>query len=108
MIFENPWLAESGMIETLFGLMIGIGLSAACGFRVFVPLFGMAVANHSGHLALSPGFEWIGSWPAIVAFGTATLLEIGAYWIPWLDNLMDAAVTPVVIVAGTLTTASMV
>ena len=61
---------------TVMGLIVGIGLSAACGFRVFVPLLGMSIANLAGHLTLSPGFEWIGSWPALVAFGTATILEI--------------------------------
>jgi hypothetical protein len=93
-------------METFLGLMIGIGLSAACGFRVFIPLLGMSIAVHTGHLALSPGFDWIGSWPALVAFGTATLLELAAYFIPWVDHLMDAVMTPAAVVAGTILTAS--
>lgn len=95
-------------MELLIGLMIGIGLSAACGFRVFVPLLGMSIANMAGHLTMSPGFEWIGSWPALIAFATAMILEIGAYYIPWIDNIMDVAATPVAIVAGTIVTASQV
>jgi hypothetical protein len=95
-------------METLFGLMIGIGLSAACGFRVFIPLMGMSIAVHTGHLALSPGFEWIGSWPALVAFGVATLLEVGTYFIPWVDHVMDAIMTPAAVVAATILTASVV
>ena len=95
-------------MEILIGLMIGVGLSAACGFRVFVPLLGMSIANMAGHLTLSPGFEWIGSWPALIAFATAMILEIGAYYIPWIDNIMDVAATPVAIVAGTVVTASQV
>lgn len=74
-------------METLLGLMIGIGLSAACGFRVFVPLPGMSIAALSGYLSLSPEFEWIGTWPALIAFATATVLEIAAYYIPWVDNI---------------------
>lgn len=55
-------------------LPIGIGLSAACGFRVFVPLLSLSIAAESGHITLSPGFEWIGSSTAMFAFGTATVL----------------------------------
>jgi hypothetical protein len=95
-------------METLLGLAVGIGLSAACGFRVFVPLLGMSIASLSGHLTLSQGFEWIGSRPALVAFATATALEIGAYYIPWLDNLMDSITTPAAVIVGTIVTASMV
>ena len=91
----------------VMGLVIGVGLSAACGFRVFVPLLGMSIASLAGHLTLSPGFEWIGSWPALIAFVTATILEVCAYYIPWLDNIMDMGATPVAIVAGTMMTASL-
>ncbi len=95
-------------METFLGLIIGIGLSAACGFRVFVPLLGLSLAALTGHLNLSPGFEWIGSWVAFLAFATATVLEIGAYSIPWLDHLMDILTTPAAVVAGTIMTASLV
>jgi len=95
-------------METLLGLAIGMGLSAACGFRVFVPLLGLSLATMTGHLNLSSGFEWIGSWPALVAFGTATIFEIGAYTIPLLDHLMDTLTTPAAVVAGTIMTASLV
>lgn len=95
-------------MQELLGLMIGIGLSATCGFRVFVPLLGMGIACHAGHLTLAPGFVWIGSWPALIAFGVATLLEIGAYYVPWLDNLLDSVASPAAVVAGTIVTASMV
>ena len=95
-------------MESVMGLIIGVGLSAACGFRVFVPLLGMSIANLAGHLTLSPGFEWIGSWPALVAFGTATVLEIITFYVPWLDNVMDAAALPAATVAGTIVTASQV
>jgi hypothetical protein len=94
------------MMETALGLIIGIGLSAACGFRVFVPLLGTGLATLSGLMMLSSGFQWIGTWPAVVAFATATLLEIGAYFIPWLDNLMDTIAMPAAVAAGTILTAS--
>lgn len=95
-------------METMLGLLIGIGLSAACGFRVFVPLLIMSIASHAGHLDLAPGFEWIGSNVAIAAFALATVLEIVAYYVPWLDNFLDSMATPAAIVAGTIVTAAMV
>lgn len=95
-------------METVLGLIVGIGLSAACGFRVFVPMMGMSIAALSGHLTLGPGFAWIGTWPALIGFTTATLLEIAAYYIPWVDHVMDAVTTPAAVVAGTIVTASMV
>ncbi|MCD4803845.1 MAG: DUF4126 domain-containing protein [Anaerolineales bacterium] len=95
-------------MEELLGLFIGIGLSATCGFRVFVPLFGMSIAHHAGALSFSSGFDWIGSWPATIAFGIAMVIEIAAYYIPWVDNLLDTIATPAAVVAGTIVTASMV
>ncbi len=95
-------------MEQILSILIGIGLSATCGFRIFVPLLGMSIAYHAGALSLAPGFAWIGSWPATIAFGIAMVLEIAAYYIPWLDNLLDTIATPAAIVAGTIATASMV
>ena len=95
-------------MEGLLGFFIGIGLSATCGFRVFVPLLGMSIASHTGYIELAHGFDWIGSLPAIITFGTATVLEIAGYYVSWVDNLLDTIATPAAVIAGTITTASMV
>ena len=95
-------------MEQLLSILIGIGLSATCGFRIFVPLLGISIAYHAGALELAPGFAWIGSWPATIAFGIAMVLEIAAYYIPWLDNLLDTIATPTAVVAGIIATASVV
>ena len=94
-------------METFGSICLGIGLSAACGFRVFVPLLVMSIAALSGHLPLAHGFEWIGSYPALVAFSVATAVEIAGYYIPWVDHLLDTVATPAAIIAGTLVTASL-
>ena len=94
--------------ETLLGIAVGIGLSAACGFRVFVPLLIMNLATLTGHLHLAPGFEWIGSYYATIAFGTATIVEVLAYTIPWLDHILDLISSPAAIIAGMVVTASVV
>jgi hypothetical protein len=68
----------------------------------------MNLATLSGHLHLSPGFAWIGSYYATVAFATATIVEVLGYYIPWLDHVLDVAATPAAIIAGTIATASLV
>ena len=96
------------MMETVFSILIGLGLAAACGFRVFVPLLIMSLASRAGvgQLVLSPNFAWIGSTPALLTFSAATILEIAGYYIPWVDNLLDTIATPTAVIAGILVTAS--
>jgi len=68
----------------------------------------MSGAALMGQMELSEGFAWIGSYPALIAFVIATVLEIAAYYVPWLDNLLDTMTTPTAVVAGTVVTASCV
>jgi hypothetical protein len=96
------------MSETVLAFLVGLGLSAACGFRVFVPLLVMSIAAHGGHLSLTSGFAWIGSTPAVVAFSVAAAFEIAGYYIPWVDHFLDALATPAAVVAGTVVMASCV
>ena len=95
-------------METLFGIIVGVGLAASCGFRVFVPMLVMSIAVNAGQLELAPGWSWIGSWPAVISFGVATVAEICGFYIPWMDNLLDTIASPAAIVAGTIATAACV
>lgn len=95
-------------MELALSICLGIGLSAACGFRVFVPLLGVSVAALGGHLELAHGFEWLGTWPALACFLTASILEVAAYYVPWVDNLLDTIAAPAAVTAGTIITASVV
>lgn len=91
-------------METILGLCIGIGLSAACGFRVFVPLLVMSVASLMGWFEPMKGFEWLAMPSVCIALAVATVCEITAYYIPWVDNALDTISTPAAMIAGTLTT----
>lgn len=93
-------------MEIAAGILLGIGLAASSGFRVFVPLLVTSIASLLGYLQLSPGFEWMGSWIAFSAFLAATIVEIGAYYVPWLDNALDTISGPLAMIAGTVLTAS--
>ncbi|HOX24733.1 MAG TPA: DUF4126 domain-containing protein [Candidatus Krumholzibacteria bacterium] len=88
--------------ELLAAGLLGLGLAAAAGLRVFLPLLIAGLAARLGHLELAGGFAWLTSTPALVAFAGATVLEIAAYQIPWLDHLLDVIATPLAAVAGTL------
>ena len=90
----------------LVSVAIGLGLAAAAGFRVFVPLLALGLASRQGLVPLAPGFEWIASPPALIAFGTATVVEVLAYHVPFLDHLLDVIATPSAIVAGTIASAT--
>ena len=96
------------MLESIFAICLGIGLAAACGFRVFVPMLVVSLAAKTGLVSLAESFEWVGTWPAVIAFAVATLLEVGAYYLPWLDNLLDMAATPAATLAGVLVSAAFI
>jgi len=89
-------------LELITAIAIGIGLAASTGFRVFVPMLVAAIAAKAGLLPLNESFQWLSSWTSIAIFGTATVVEIIAYYIPVVDNLLDAVATPLAVVAGTL------
>ena len=93
--------------EFAFSVIVGVGLSAACGFRVFIPPLVMCIAARAGHVPLGADFIWMESNAALIAFSIAAVLEISAYYIPWLDNALDAIAAPAAVVAGTMTTAAM-
>ncbi|MET0484674.1 MAG: DUF4126 domain-containing protein [Candidatus Rokuibacteriota bacterium] len=93
-------------MEPLLGIPLGLALSTAAGLRVFVPLLLTGLAARLGYLTLTPSMTWIGSDAALLAFATATVLEVGAYYVPWLDNVLDTVGTPAAITAGVITTAA--
>ncbi len=94
--------------ELLISICIGIGLAASSGFRIFVPMLAANVASLSGFHQFGDGFAWLNTWAAFGILLTATLAEITAYYIPWLDNLLDHIALPIAIASGTLLSASFI
>lgn len=94
-------------MDTLISIAIGISLSVACGFRVFVPPLVLSIAAIYGHVPLSADFQWIGTNHALIAFAVATLIEIAAYYIPWVDHLLDTISIPGAVAVGTYITAAL-
>jgi Domain of unknown function (DUF4126) len=81
---------------------LGIALSACCGFRIFIPMLAAAIAAYNHWFSFSADMQWLGSLPAIICFATAALIEIIAYYFPFLDNILDAIAAPLAIAAGTI------
>lgn len=93
-------------MEIVMAALVGIGLSAAAGFRVFTPLFIASLASYLDWVNLSSTFDWMGTLPALIAFGVATLVEVGAYYLPVVDNFLSVLAAPAAAIAGILLTAS--
>ena len=95
-------------------ILVGVALSATCGFRVFVPLLAVNIGTRANDadgqplIELAAGFDWLSSDIAMMVFLVAAIFEIGGYYIPWIDNLLDSVASPAAIVAGTLITASFI
>ena len=93
--------------QIALALAAGVGLSASCGFRVFVPPLLVSLASMAGFVNLGDDFAWMGTWQATLAFGVAAVVEIAAYYIPALDNLLDTISAPLSAVAGAAITAAL-
>lgn len=95
-------------MEIFLAILMGVSLSAACGFRVFAPMLVVSLASKCGWVALDGSFAWLGSDAALIALSVATVAEIVAYYVPVVDNFLDVAGTPLAAIAGTCLTAAFI
>ena len=95
-------LLPFGPMELLLSLALGIGLSAATGFRIFLPALLASGAALMGWITPDAEFAWLATWPAFAVFATASVVEIGAYYVPWVDNALDTIAVPGSVLAGGL------
>ncbi len=95
-------------LDLTLSVALGIGLAAATGLRLFLPMLVASAAAYTGYLPLSENFAWLGTLPALVFLGVAAGIEILAYYVPGVDNLLDSLATPAAFVAGTLISAAVI
>ena len=93
-------------LDLALSVALGIGLAAATGFRLFLPLLILSVAAYTGHASLNESFAWLATPAAVIMLGTAAIVEIAAFYIPGVDNLLDTVATPGAVVAGTIVSAA--
>jgi hypothetical protein len=101
-----PPVPHMAAVDVALSIALGVGLAAAVGFRVFLPMLIMSAAAYTGHLTLSGGFSWLATPAALLMLSVAAVLEILAYYLPGVDNLLDAIATPAALVAGTVVSAA--
>ena len=94
-------------LSLISAVSVGIGLSAACGFRIFLPPAMMSLAANLDWMELDGQFAMLDSWGAFAILSAAVAFEIGGYFIPWIDNLLDIVATPAAALAGVFVSASM-
>ena len=91
-------------VDLYVALALGIGLAAASGFRVFIPpfLYGLATRFELNPTAFagSDMQAWMASDVGLTVLGAAVVCELLAYYIPWLDNLLDAIASPAAVIGG--------
>ena len=92
--------------QMLISIFLGIGLAASSGFRVFVPLFALSCASYFGIVPLNDTWAWVGSTPALVILGVASIVESVSYLVPYIDHVLDTIAVPLAGIAGTLVMAS--
>jgi hypothetical protein len=92
--------------DALLGIALGIGLAAASGLRVFLPLLLAGLAARAELIPLTDAFAWLAATPALVTLGVAAAAEVLAYYVPGLDHLLDLIAGPAAMVAGVVATAS--
>ena len=90
----------------IISAFIGIGLAAATGFRVFMPMFAVSLASYLGWIPMNESFEWLASLPTLITTGIAMIAEILAYYIPFIDHLLDTISVPLATIAGSVMFAS--
>jgi hypothetical protein len=94
------------MMDAALSIALGIGLAAATGFRVFVPLLIAGFAARAGWISLSDGFAWLATTPALLTLGAAAVFETLAYYVPGIDHLLDVLAGPIAVIAGMVASAS--
>jgi len=87
-------------------IVLGVSLAAATGFRIFLPMLIVSLAAYSGHLPLDNNFAWLATPSALATLSVAAVAEILAYYVPAVDNLLDALAAPAALVAGVVVSAA--
>ncbi|WP_313028508.1 DUF4126 domain-containing protein [Soonwooa sp.] len=96
----------SEFLPYVISIFVGIGLAAATGFRVFLPMFAVSLASYYHWIPANESFQWLASLPALITTGVATVVEILAYYIPYIDNILDSISIPLATIAGSVLFAS--
>ena len=105
-VYKRQMLDNIPYFSYILSAFIGIGLAAASGFRVFLPMFAVSLASYMGWIPMNENFQWLAGLPTLITTGIATIVEILAYYIPYVDHLLDTLSVPLATVAGSVMSVS--
>ncbi|MGD1865674.1 MAG: DUF4126 domain-containing protein [Phormidesmis sp.] len=91
-------------MNALVSLCIGVGLSTSTGFRILVPFASLNAAALFGGFTLPPEMAWLNSYPAFFGLLIGTLIEVAAFYVPWVNDALDTVEFPAAVIAGTYLT----
>ena len=106
MVAAMTSVPHMGGLDLAVAVAMGVGLAAAVGFRVFLPMLLVSIGAYTGHLTLTSGLAWLGTSAALVMLSVAAAIEVLAYYIPGVDNALDVIAAPAALVAGTVVSAA--
>jgi hypothetical protein len=88
--------------------LLGLGLAASSGLKTFLPLLVMAVCARFGlfGLELSGAFAWLASPAALAVLSVATVVELAADKVPFIDHALSLLGTVTRPAAGALAAAA--
>jgi hypothetical protein len=96
-------LSES---DLALSIALGVGLAACSWLPRLSPLLVMSAASLTGHLPVGEGFAWLATPTALAMLARRPSVEVVAYYIPGVDNLLDALAAPAAIIAGVIASAA--
>lgn len=105
-IIRLEMLENIPYLPYIISAFIGVGLAAETGFRVFLPMFAVSLASYMGWIPMNESFQWLARLPTLITTGIATIVEILAYYIPFVDHLLDTISIPLATIAGSVMFAS--
>jgi len=91
-------------LDLYLKILIGLGLSAASGFRLFVPFAILSIFSISGIYNTTSTPYIFSSDLFLVIFIILSVSEVVLFYNPWIDNMLDLISTPASIFSGIILT----
>jgi uncharacterized membrane protein len=79
------------MSDVALSIALGIGLAAATGFRVFLPMLIVSAGAYAGYVPLGDSFAWLGTPFALTMLSVAAIVCVYRHARPAGNHSSDPA-----------------
>ncbi len=90
------------LLTTPLNILSGFGLSGASGLNAYIPLLMVGVMGKLGWYHLSPPYDILATWPAIVLLAILLIIELIVDKVPGADHVNDVVMTVIRPVGGAI------